>query len=72
LLLYLLPGVLSVVLLAFLWKGGYLNHPLLIAGWCLLGIGLQLIGDFGSTVWLVGLLMNIGAAIYLLIRLKLG
>ena len=70
--LYLLPGVLSIVLLAFLWRIGDVGHPLLIAGWCLVGIGFQLIGDFGSPGWLVGLLMNVGAAIYLSIRLKLG
>ena len=70
--LYLLPGVLSIVLFAFLWRSGYVRHPLLIAGWCLVGIGLQVISDFGSPGWLVGLLMSVGAAIYLSIRLKLG
>ena len=70
--LFLLPGVSSMVLLAFLWKGGYLSHPLLIAVWCVLAIALQVISNFGSPVWLAGLLMNVGAAIYLLIRLKLG
>ncbi len=70
--LYLLPGVLSIVLLAFLWRIGDVHNPLLIAGWCLAGIGLQVIGDFGSPAWLVGLLMSVGAAIYLSIRLKLG
>ncbi|HEV8590144.1 MAG TPA: hypothetical protein VGJ69_14455 [Pyrinomonadaceae bacterium] len=70
--LFLLPGVLSIVLLAFLWRSGFVSHPLLIAGWCVLGIGLQVIGDFGSPIWLVGLLMNVGAAIYMIIRLKLG
>ncbi|MGH9968896.1 MAG: hypothetical protein ACREBG_14005 [Pyrinomonadaceae bacterium] len=70
--LFLLPGVLSLVLLAFLWRSGDLRHPLLIAGWCLLGISLQVVSDFGSPGWLAGLLMNVGAAIYLSIRLKLG
>ena len=70
--LYLLPGVLSIVLLAFLWRLGDVRHPLLIAGWCLVGIGLQWMVDFGSPGWLVGLLMSVGAAIYLSIRLKLG
>jgi len=68
--LYLLPGILSIVLLAFLRAD--VSHPLLIAGSCLVGIGLQVISDFGSPGWLVGLLMNVGSAIYLLIRLKLG
>ena len=70
--LFLLPGVLSIVLLAFLWKSGDVGHPFLIAGWCLLGIGLQVISDFGSLSWLAGLLMNVGAAIYMFIRLKFG
>ena len=70
--LFLLPGVLSLVLLAFLWRSGDVSHPLLIAGWCLVGSSLQLISDFGSPGWLVGLLMNVGAAIYLSIRLKVG
>jgi len=70
--LYLLPGVLSIVLLAFLWRSGYVRHPLLISGWCLVGIGLHVISDFGSPGWLAGLLMSVGVAIYLSIRLKLG
>lgn len=70
--LFLLPGVLSIVLLAFLWRSGNLSHPVLNAGWCLIGIGLQVISDFGSPGWLVGLLMNVGAAIYMIIRLKYG
>ena len=70
--LYLLPGVLSIVLLAFLWRSGYVRHPLLISGWCLVGIGLQVISNFGSPGWLAGLLMSVGVAIYLSIRLKLG
>ena len=70
--LFLLPGVLSIVLLAFLWRSGFLRYPLLTAVWCLVGIVLQVISDFGSPIWLVGLLMNVGAAIYMIIRLKLG
>ena len=70
--LFLLPGVLSLVLLAFLWRGGFLSYPILIAIWCVIGIVLQVISDFGSPLWLIGLLMNVGAAIYLFIRLKLG
>jgi len=69
--LFLLPGVLSVVLLAFLWRSGDVRHPLLIAGCCLVGIGLQVISNFGSPGWLAGLLMSVGVAIYLSIRLKL-
>ena len=69
--LFLLPGVLSIVLLAFLWRSGYVRHPLLIAGWCLVGIGLQVMSNFGSPGWLAGLLMSVGVAIYLSILLKL-
>jgi hypothetical protein len=59
-------------MLVIFWKAGYLDHPLLIAGWCVVGIGLQVAGDFGSPVWLVGLLMNIGAALYMFVRFKFG
>ncbi len=69
--LFLLPGVLSVVLLAFLGRSGDVRHPLLIAGCCLVGIGLQVISNFGSPGWLAGLLMSVGVAIYLSILLKL-
>lgn len=70
--LFMLPGILSLVLVALLWRGDFLRYPLLVAGWCFLAIGLQVISEFGSPGWLAGLLMNVGAAIYLSICLKLG
>ena len=66
----LLPGLINILLLAFLWKD--VDRPVLGAVWCLLGIGLHVISDFGSLGWYAGLLMNLGAIVYLLIRLGLN
>jgi hypothetical protein len=70
--MFFVPGVFSVVLLAFLWKSGSVRHPVVVACWCALGIILQARGAFASPDWLAGLLMSVTAAIYLSIRLKLG
>jgi len=62
----LLPGLLNILLLGFLWND--VDRPVLGAVWCLVGIGLHVISDLGSPGWFAGLLMNLGAIIYLLIR----
>ena len=64
----LLPGLINILLLAFLWKD--VDRPVLGAVWCLVGIGLHVISDLGSLGWFVGLVMNLGAIVYLLIRFR--
>jgi hypothetical protein len=65
----LLPGAMNILLLAVLWKN--VDRPVLGAVWCLVGIGLHVISDLGSLGWFAGLLMNLGAIIYLLFRIGL-
>ena len=65
----LLPGFLNLLLLGFLWND--IDRPVLGTVWCVAGIGLHVISDVGSYGWFVGLLMNMGAIIYLLTRIGL-
>jgi hypothetical protein len=70
--LFLVPGIASVVLLALMWRGGFLSRPGLVAAWCAAGLVLQFFAAAFSPVWVMGLLINVGVAIYLSIRLKLS
>jgi hypothetical protein len=69
--LFLVPGVASVVLLVLMWRGGFLSRPGLVAVWCAGGLALQFFGATFSPAWVAGLLINVVVAIYLSIRLKL-
>jgi hypothetical protein len=70
--LYLMPGIASVVLFVLLWRNGLLGHPRLVGVCCLTGLVLQFSGSRYVGVWLAGLLVNVGIALYLSIRLKLA
>ncbi len=69
--MFLIPPVASVVLFLLLWWADRLVRPvrtgLCVAG----GVMVQLLAPGFSVVWVVGLLLNVGMAVYLTIRFKL-
>jgi hypothetical protein len=70
--LFLLPGIVSVVMFVLLWKNDLLARPRLVGACCVTGLILQFSGSGYLGVWLAGLLINVGVALYLSIRLKLS
>ncbi len=70
--LFLLPGIASVVLFALMWRGGFLRRPGTVAAICISGVALQFLGAAFSLAWLLGLLINVTMAVYLSIRLKVS
>jgi hypothetical protein len=67
----LMPAA-SVVLFVFLWRGDMLDRPYVVGACVLIGLAAQLLSPVYSSIWLVGMLLNSGVAIYLAIRLKLS
>ena len=70
--LYLLPGIASLTMFVLLWKNDLLARPFMVGAWCVTGLCLQFLGGGHVAVWLGGLLINVGVAVYLIIRLKLS
>jgi hypothetical protein len=70
--LFLLPGTASVVMFILLCTGGVLARPKLVGTCCATGLVLQFSGSGSGGVWLAGLLINVGMAMYLSVRLMLS
>jgi hypothetical protein len=70
--MFLIPPIASVVLFLQLWWRDLLPRPYLTGGWVLLGVLTQWIAPGLSGFWVAGLLLNVGTAIYMAIRLKLS
>jgi hypothetical protein len=68
----ILIPVASVVLFVFLWRGDMLNRPHVVGTCVLVGLAAQLLAPAYSPIWLAGILLSAGVAIYLAIRLKLS
>ena len=71
-LLFLLPSIASLTLFMLLWRNDLLRHPWVVGVSCAIGLILQFLGGQYVGVWLAGLLVNVGIAVYLSIRLKLS
>ena len=71
-LLFLLPSIASLTMFVFLWRNDLLTHPRIVGVCCAIGLTLQFLGGQYVGVWLAGLLVNVGMAVYLSIRLKLS
>lgn len=69
---FLLPAIASVVLFVLLWRGGLLARPGLVAAGCAGGVCLQFLSSMFSPMWVAGLLVNVGMAVYLSLRLKMS
>jgi hypothetical protein len=68
---FLLPAIASGVLFVLAWRGGLLSRPSLVGAACAAGIVTQFVlGGRSMWIWLAGLLINVGVAVYLAIRLK--
>jgi hypothetical protein len=70
--LFFLPGLVSVALFALLWRSGSFAHPTWVAALCATGLALQFLAPTSSAPWLVGLLINVGMAVWLVVRLQLS
>ncbi len=70
--MFLIPPIACVVLIAVLWWSGLLPRPYVTGAIVLVGVVAQLLARGFSPVWVVALLMNVGTASYLTIRLKLS
>ena len=70
--LFLLPGIASLTMFILLWRNDLLTHPRVVGVCCAIGLTLQFVGGQRVGVWLAGLLVNVGIAVYLSIRLKLS
>ncbi len=69
--MFLIPPVASAVLFLLLWWADLLARPVR-TGVCVAGgVVVQLLAPAFSVAWVVGLLLNVGMAVYLSIRLKL-
>jgi hypothetical protein len=68
----ILIPVASVVLFVFLWQGDMLDRPQVVGACILIGLAAQLLAPVYSLIWLAGMLLNAGVAIYLAFRLKLS
>ncbi len=69
--MFLIPCVTSVVLFAILWWADLLPRPQVVGGLVVVGVAGQSLAPAFSVVWVAALLINVGTAIYLTIRLKL-
>jgi hypothetical protein len=68
--LFWLPPIASAILFLLCWRGGLIYRPGVVGSWCGVGIALQLLAGRYSPAWLVGLLISVGVALYLSLRLK--
>jgi hypothetical protein len=69
--MFLVPPVTSIVLFLLLWWAGLLGRPLRIGICVLAGVAVQFLAPAFSLMWVLALLLNVGTAVYLSIRLKL-
>ena len=63
--MFVIPPIACVVLSAVLWWSGLLPRPYLTGAIVLVGVGVQLLAQGFSPLWVAALLMNVGTAIYL-------
>jgi hypothetical protein len=70
--MFSVPPIASVVLFLVLWWGSVLPRPHVTVAWVLVGVLTQSLARAFSPLWVVGLLLNVGTAIYLSIRLRLN
>lgn len=70
--LFFLPGLVSVAMFTLLWRSGSFAHPAWVAALCATGLALQFLAPASSAAWLAGLLINVGVAVWLTVRLRLS
>jgi hypothetical protein len=68
--MFWLPPIASAILFLLCWRGGLIARPRVVGSWCVAGIALQGVAGRFSPAWLVGLLISVGVALYLSLRLK--
>lgn len=71
-LLFWLLGVAAALSLRFASQAGLLARPVLVLGILGLGVVLQFAGALFSPMWALGLSINAGLAVYLLIVIRRG
>ena len=70
--MFLIPGITSVLLFGVLWWTDLLPRPQVVGGCVLVGVAAQSLAPAYSVIWVTGLLLNVGTAIYLTIQVKLS
>jgi hypothetical protein len=68
--LVILPAT-SIALFALLWWAGELDRPLVVGACVLIGVAGQFLAPVFSLACFVAALLNVGVAMYLVMRLKL-
>lgn len=66
-----LPAAVAGVTLLSTWRSGILERPLIPATLFLLGLVFQTTGMLFSRTWAIGLVCQVGLAIYLLVKRRL-
>ncbi len=70
--MFLIPPVASAILLIIVWSADKLRRPGVAACCVLVAVLAQWLAPTYSGLWLTALLVNVGLAIYLAIRVKLS
>ena len=71
-LIFWIPAVASAVSLYIAWSNQLLNRPLLLLGWFVVALLLQIVSLRFSPGWATGLALQTILAIYLGIRVRVG
>ena len=68
-LLYSIPAIVSAGSLLIAWKSGLLRRPLIAFVWFLTALFLQTSGMLFSLPWVVGLILQVALAFYLVLKI---
>jgi hypothetical protein len=68
---FLIPPIASAALFVILWWANLLRSPLRVGSCVVAGVLIQLLAPAFSPAWVAGLLVNVGTAVYLAIRMRL-
>ena len=69
--MFLIPPVACIVLFVLSAWASLLSRPGMVGGLVVIGVTAQFVAPVYSAAWVTALLVNVGVAVYLTIRLKL-
>jgi hypothetical protein len=69
--LFWIPPIASSLMLLLGWRGGLIVRPGVVAAWWGVALMLQGIAGLFSPMWTVGLVLQVGVAVYLGVKLTL-
>jgi hypothetical protein len=62
----------SLLLLLTTWRTGIFPRPGMLVVWFIVALALQLVGEFFSPAWTIGLVAQVILAVYVAVRFKLA